>query len=186
MLTDNKTFLDTSFGQILKISLSAGFGLFGGAQLISGYWVLGLMSLGFGAIFARDSLAFVKEYYKNSDSTKNPVKEHKKEDVSAKPMNSANIKQNNQSESRHKPVPKLNFPSTGYTPLAAAESGGSTPSSSGLSRKKNPKRLSQKPSIEEIQTVRAMTEDEVAILASQPSPKQNESKQTPIKTIPKK
>lgn len=207
MRTDKITSFDFSFGQLFKMGLAAGFGLFGGAQLISGYWILGLVSCGLGAVFASDSLVFFKGLMNKPTSTPKPtntnqdnkkgdltndqindlVKKQKEKDPSPKPVSFSDTKQINQSEPRHKGVPTLNFPTKpGYTPLATSESGGSTPNSGELSRKKRGQRLSQKPTAEEMQTVRAMTEDEVEELAARPSPKQTEKKQVTRKTIPKK
>lgn len=210
MRTNKITSFNLSLGQIFKIGLGAGFGLFGGAQLISGYWALGMVSCGLGAVLANDSLAFFKEPInipsekpkptntnqdnKKSDpisgQTSDLVKKQKakpeEKNPSPKPVKFLDTKQNNQSESRHKPVPTLNLATAnsatiGYTPLAMADSGGATPSSGGISRKKKSQRLSQKPTAREMETVRAMTEEEVDFLASQPSPKQITKK-----TIPKK
>lgn len=181
MKTDKNISSHFSFSNLFKVSLAAGFGLFGGAQLISGYWVLGLMSLGLGAVFAKDSLELFKQHYTKPNPQTVLPNQNKSSDLSDDSTKKDDKKQKNQSEPRHKPVPTLNLAAaTGavhYTPLATAESGGSTPGSAGLSRKKK-NRFSQRPTPKEIETVRAMTEEEVDELASRPSPKQTERKQT--------
>lgn len=194
MQTENKTSSYPNFHLFSKIGLAAGFGMFGGVQLFTGYWVLGLVSCGLGVVFAHDSI----KLYSQPNSKLDPTPETKPivnpdpqatqpntgNDTSLKPANTSDKKQKRQSDPRHKPVPTLKLPtlgSTGYTPLAAAESRGSTPGSGGLSRKKNPNRLSQKPTYKEMETVRAMTEEELDELASQPSPKQTDRKQTTTK-----
>lgn len=199
MKTDENTPFNFSFGQIFKMSLAIGFGLFGGAQLISGYWALGFISCSLGAIFAKDSLELVRKLFEkkpdqSNSSTQNlvmePKKESKKEDTIPKPVVFSDKKQKNQSESRHKAVPTLNLAGSlerkNYTPLALSDSDSSTPGSNGLTRKKPAQRLSQKPTVQEMQTVRAMTEDEVAFLFSQPSPKQVDQKETIKPKITKK